>query len=309
MLKDFDIAYWNKKTIILYGAGRHGLLIAEGLKRAGIKDYKFCDRKHDENVLNPTDCVQYYKDANYIISSGDYCVEMYENLKKGGVDVRQIFLGRQLYNNGVDVMHSHKLREIARLYSYDVGLLKLKVQYDGGWHLNHLDIITTEICTLNCAFCGSLMPLYSHPQNISSEITLKALDHLLGSGCHIGTVDIIGGEPFLNQPLMKSILLKYKDNNQIAAFQTISNGTVVPDDETCNAMRENGRVYVIFSNYNELSTHQEEAAKKLDAYGIPYAILEQEDITLKDGTMWIDYGEVKHYDFPKTKHQTSPKIC
>lgn len=309
MFQDFSVARWNQKPIILYGAGQHGRIIAEGLKRAGIQDYKFCDRNFDENVLDPTDCIRRYRGANFIISSGEYCAEMYEILKNGGVEDGHIFVGGQLYCAGVDVLHSHKFREIPRLYSYSIGLQNLKAKCNGGWFLNHLDIITTEICTLNCAFCGSLMPLYEHPENISTDISLEALDHLLASGCYIGTLDIIGGEPFLNQPLMRSILQRYKDSEQIVAFQTISNGTVVPNDETCVAMQDNGRFYVIFSNYGELSKRQEEAAEKLDRYGIPYVILEKEDITSKDGTLWIDYGEVRHYDFPAEKHQKMFDMC
>ena len=73
----------------------------------------------------------------------------------------------------------------------------------------------TEICTLNCEACGSLMPLYKAPRNCNRDVVIESLDNLLSTGCHIGCIDLIGGEPLLNQELMREILLRYKDEERI----------------------------------------------------------------------------------------------
>lgn len=126
---------------------------------------------------------------------------------------------------------------------------------------------------------------------------------------HIGRINLMGGEPLLNQKLMREILLRYKDEEQIGFFQTITNGTIIPSEDTLTAMKSNGRFYVIFSNYGDLSRKQDEAVWAFSQYGIESVIIEEKDITSDNNTLWIDYGEVKHYSFSAEKHQKMFDEC
>jgi len=92
-------------------------------------------------------------------------------------------------------------------------------------------------------------------------------------------------------------------------FQTITNGTIIPNEDTLRAMRSNGRFYVIFSNYGDLSRKQDEAVRVFSQYGIESVIIEEKDITSNNNTLWIDYGEVKHYSFSEEKHQKMFDEC
>lgn len=309
MLNDFNIDEWNGKKIILYGSGRDGKIIADGLRKKNIHDFIFCDKvRKTEETIQPQECIE-FRDCNFIISSGKYCTEIYENLKSMGIKNENIFSGIDLYRRGRGFCKEIDFRKITSCMDYIGDIVWLRCHIMNGWKLFHLDITVTTSCTLKCKFCGSLMPYYSCKKDISDETTLRSIDYILQSGAYIKELVLIGGEPLLNQNLMIKILEKYSENPQIGNFQVITNGTIMPSTELCETMAETGKCYVIFSNYGALSKNQDEAVRLLHRYNIEATVIGDDYITLENGIQWIDYGEVKHYDFPNAKHQAMFDKC
>ncbi len=312
VLKDFNVDKWDKKTIVVYGAGKVGRQIGNALKSKEIDDFIYCDAYIEEDsfigkkIIRPESVSKF---SNIIIGSSYYIIDIYKKLQKLGINNNFIFTANNLFCESKRIDNRHSLVELNINHSYEQAISSLNAYLNDGYVIEHLDLIITEICTLNCEACGSLMPLYVKPQNCDEENVIKGLDALLKSNCYIKELCIIGGEPFVNQKLMKQILVKYKDNRQIATFMTISNGTLLPTKEVLTAMKSNGKFIVVFSNYGNLSKAQEKAVQLLDEYGIESAIETKEDIVGHEGRIWIDYGKVKHYDFKYDKHQNMFLNC
>lgn len=312
-IKDFEIEKWNGKKIIIFGCGIRGKEIGQELQKRNIENFCFCDSyKTGKDLLDKPvvglDAINQNTDVNFIIGSTKYCIEIYDTLIDSGIKEEAIYTAAKILEERAPKLEGYQF-DIPPKLIYRMNYLKLNAYINDGWVLEYLDTIITEICTLKCKACSSLMPQYKNPRNCDRNVVLQSFDNLLHSNCYIKTVKLLGGEPLVNQDFVQEMLIRYKDEAQIGCFQIITNGTIVPNEETLRAMRENGRCYVIFSNYGELSRKQEEAIKALEEYGIESVVERDEDITITNNTKWIDYGEVKHYQFPKEKHQKMFDTC
>lgn len=313
MIRDFDVKKWDGSEIIIYGAGYDGELIANKLSEYGINKFSFCDSYkvggfllgksiYDIDLLQNTQ-------SNIILGSSKYYVDIYKILKKKGIEDERIYTAYTILSSIAHDLNTHDLKKVGGNFKYEASDIVLKAFVNNGWYLGHLDVVITEICTLKCEACSSLMPLYKTPHNCDRAVVIESLENLLKSKCYIACLCLMGGEPLLNQSLLQEILLKYKDEKQIGFFQVITNGTIVPSKETLKAMRENGRLYVIFSNYGKLSRKQDEAIDALSEYKIEFALMCEKDIKAVDNTLWINYGKVRHYDFSEGKHQKMFEEC
>ncbi len=314
-MKDFDADQWNKKEIVIYGAGEHGEIIGQGLLNEGIDKFLFCDScPKKETLLGkevvPFELVKDKETVNFIIGSGKYCIEIYRKLTADGIDFNSIYSGKKLYMKGfLGVDFTHSFVGVPKRFYYGIAVTELNAFLENKYYLDHLDLVITEICTLRCESCGSLMPLYACPHNCNKDVLLESFDRLLQAGCSIGVVDLIGGEPLVNQALIVEILEKYRDDARIGAFQIITNGTIIPSMSTIEAMKKTGNFYAIFSNYGTLSKNQKEAVRLLNENGVETVVEQEEDITELNNTLWIDYGEVKHYNKNSEQHQKMFDNC
>ena len=106
--------------------------------------------------------------------------------------------------------------------------------------LLHLDLVITECCSLNCRDCSNLMQYYDHPCNLSSDEVINDLRKITGS-LKIGELNILGGEPFVNQKVLSAVLafLTEEKADRVDSINIITNGTIVPGEECINAMKNN----------------------------------------------------------------------
>lgn len=296
MIRDYTI---NKKDkIILVGVGRDSTVIKKGLCINGIKDYYLCDKKYTTNrEKNEIGYEDITKINNYvcIIASGKYCIEIYETLKDYEIQDEKIFTACSIYMSALDGKEIG-LEVVVSRFNYIRGINRLYEKCSGGWRLCNLDVFITEKCSLNCRYCCALIPQYKNPISYDYESIYEGVEYILETNCYFDSISIMGGEPFMNQKTMCEFLLKYKDNIQIATFQIITNGTIIPNDTTIQVLKELKNVYVIFSNYGKLSCNKDKAVQKLLENNIAVAIEETKDIKAENNTLWLDYGEVKKYN-------------
>lgn len=293
-----EYVFHPNSTIVLVGSGKNCEIIKSGLSKKGIANYYVCDKRFKTDIgskhISYND-IALLSDAEFIICSSKYCVEIYKKLKEYNVEDDKIFIAGELYKEGLDKKETD-LGDMSLRLSYFRGMSRLHEYLARGWRLNNLDVFITERCTLKCKNCCALIPYYDNPQNYSEEEIFEGLDNLLFMNCFVDSLSIMGGEPFLNQKLMCDILKKYKGNQQIATFQIITNGTILPSNDTINVLREIKNVYIIFSNYGNLSTKLGQTVKALIDNDIVVFIEKEKDILAEKNTLWLDYGNVRKYN-------------
>ena len=311
MIRFFDIDTWNGNQIVIFGAGKYGRIVGEILQEKNI-DFLYCDSNPDLDSISGKPCVSvdYLKNRNnidVIIGSYKYLEDIYNILDGIYGNENSIFLADNLLRD-YKWEKTNKIDNVAEHISFRFETMKFLAHKNEGWYLPHLDLIITEICTLNCKYCGSLMPYYTAPRNFQYDLT-NALDELLSSNCYVGELDIVGGEPLVNPRVIEHICDTYSDCERIGVFEMITNGTIVPDKSVVESFGRLKDKYVLFSNYGELSTNQGKAVELFESFNINVAVLEDEDIDNDGAREWIFYGKVQHYPFSNAKHQKMYENC
>lgn len=160
----------------------------------------------------------------------------------------------------------------------------------------HLDVVITECCTLRCRNCSNLMQYYHKPENLNADEVIASLRRLF-TAVRVSQLKILGGEPFVCQKILISLLeyLKEEALERFDELEIITNGTIVPSLECIKVMKEMPKLKVVFSNYGELSSRLEEFSGICEKEGIRYSILDEE--------FWWDFGDVKLKEEKERKTQ------
>lgn len=265
--KSFDENCINEYSkIIIYGASVYGELAYKGLvKMCGVHPDYFCDRasagntKYDIEIIHPDD-LEDYRDAIILIASADYFWEIKEFLDDMGCtnyyDL-ELILKQEFDRNEI----SH--RAVEMLDNLDIYIKTINNAPDSNKvHIVHMGFTVTEACTLKCKDCSFLMQYYQHPKNIDIEKYRYCFDRFLDIVDYITEIRPIGGEPFVN-PDMYKVLEWYYKNPKIGSLDVYTNGTIVPNDVTLNALKL-PKVKVHISDYGVVN--KERLEKVLDVF-------------------------------------------
>lgn len=160
-------------------------------------------------------------------------------------------------------------------YTYGVSL-KRKISYEEKerrFNIKFISVDITNKCTLNCKNCCALMPYQQNTsrKNMDIDKTMRSLEKVVDCVDFIPELSIIGGEPFLNSDLKKLLtnLNQDKYKRKIGNFLISTNGTIVPDLETMNAIRNlKNHIHIYISTYGKLSTRIYDLLKMCNQYGI-----------------------------------------
>jgi organic radical activating enzyme len=140
-------------------------------------------------------------------------------------------------------------------------------------YIASLNIVPSTICNLNCKGCLNFNPYIKKHVTYELDNLIEDVDILFAAIDIIGRFQITGGEPLLYPNLTD--LIKYiggNHRNKIVHFELVTNGTIIPSDEVCCALKQNS-VNVIADDYRksvELSTEKFPGViEKLKAYEIP----------------------------------------
>lgn len=272
-MQEFSRELWNGNTLVIYGAGKYGKFIGNGLIKLGIDNFIFCDKSRTgtlckKEIIKPEN-INDYPNSQFIVSSIGYGYYMVQTLHSFGINDTNIFLAVGIRDLGDDELS-----------------LEIEEEKRGFLCLKNFDLVVTQKCSLKCEKCSNLMQYYQNPLNCSDDVTIASLHSLCDAIKHVDVINILGGEPFVNQPLVTKILEEFRDEHKIGLFRIISNGTIVPGEECLKAMSDTPRLTVRLSNYGEVSRHINEAKKKFEKYGIDNTIFNL------DGE-WIDEGDLK----------------
>jgi organic radical activating enzyme len=132
----------------------------------------------------------------------------------------------------------------------------------------YLELCVTPRCTLRCRHCANLMQYY--PSELSKDYPLEklcaSLENFIACVDSIISLRILGGEPLLHKGL--PALLRYaRGSGKVGRISVVTNGTLLPDDDTLLAMKET-RAVMYISNYGDHSRKLDTLCKLLGNEGI-----------------------------------------
>lgn len=153
---------------------------------------------------------------------------------------------------------------------------------EDGRVIPYLPVYLTTRCTLNCAKCNNLMPLFKESAgDFSFEKTKEALDNILSVVKEIIFLELVGGEPFLNEKFEE--MLDYLANEKkIRQIIVVTNATVIPNDNIIKKLSDS-KVIVRISDYGMFDV-MSRFVSKLDKASVNMRV--QQDMK------WNDPGDI-----------------
>ena len=152
--------------------------------------------------------------------------------------------------------------------------------------LRRMDLVLTTRCTLRCEKCANLMQYYTNPCDVKLDIILESMRRLLTVIDGIGTVYVLGGEPFIYHQL-DEVIQFLKENNKVNEIRIVTNGTICPCDSNNSLWRNlsDEKVIVQISDYGELSRKKSEIINKCAKYHV--------NCEVEENKFFYDTGGIK----------------
>lgn len=141
-------------------------------------------------------------------------------------------------------------------------------------NLKRSGLCITKRCTLKCKLCGSYMPYYENPKDLEYDILAKIIDEYFSVVDTVGDFSLTGGEPMMHKDLGKIIAKVLEYRNQIEKLLILTNGTLLPNTETLDLLKENRELcQVTISHYGEVSCMADQLKELLYENQIPCRII------------------------------------
>lgn len=148
-----------------------------------------------------------------------------------------------------------------------------------------IDVCMTTKCDLRCKGCGSLMPMYEHPQDVEIELILNSLDKFFSVVDRVFRVNVIGGEPFI-YPHMDQVIEYLNKKEQVVSVVVPTNGTVMPDNPRLYEALRNPKNHVRISHYEAYDKRSGKLLERLRKENIYYTVKQFGENTY----LWYDFG-------------------
>lgn len=158
--------------------------------------------------------------------------------------------------------------------------------------MEHLGILVTTYCNLNCRDCADLIPKreqrHYELDHIISDMTI-----LLENVDYIKEVLVIGGETLL-YPQLSEVLDFCRSQQKIGKLIITTNGVVIPDEKLLDSFQKN-EVIIRISGYSEyIVTNRKKVLQKYRDRGLAIEDLEN--------MQWYDVGD------PEKRYRTEEKL-
>ncbi len=170
---------------------------------------------------------------------------------------------------------------------------------DDGQCIPNLDSIITTYCNLDCVECSNGIPYRKEKKHINMDKQINDLNLITGFR-PVSYCNIQGGEPLMN-PLFANWVRQHAENPKIAFITVATNGTIVPSDDACIAMRESGAIFRI-SNYGEISSKIDGLIKAATSKKVPCDIYAR-------AKSWVVCGELKRHGRNEANNRELAASC
>ena len=316
------IAGWPK--VVIYGAGALGRAVKDGLTSHGIHIAGFWDLRHAEmgtDVVDPYG-LGFPEDTLVIVCIGNtiYQPEIAKDLEAHGYCY---IFGDLVYQDlvcpldertGVDAdaclrgpcraIYCRKLSDIVKNHHPAKAMIPL--------FLHSVTVVINQVCSLSCKYCTSYMNQYpAHARiNFPEDEVISDIKRFFGAMDGVGTITVMGGEPFLH-PDLSDIIQAILDCGNFGVISISTSGTCKIKRNQLTSLRDK-RVNVSFSNYLDQITEKQQAifhanVGLLASMGIPHTIG-------APGPMWVipstlSVGDASIETLRKRKMDCNPVRC
>ena len=261
--------------VALYGRYPFGDGYIEQLLDAGVRVSALFDSSYSEQdsqkilqgiKVSSPEKLKEYKGILIICGNGHYW-ELEEYARECGVT--SILPYYFLYSHrGYSIEEYKNIYQIVNVANTHY----IKKNYPEKVFINSLELAITHRCTLNCEKCANMISYFESPKDADYESMKDSIYKILNANVYVSELRILGGEPFLNQELVKYLQLLQQFDN-IGLISIMSNGTLYPSKELTDCLRQKN-VYVTLSDYGYLSKNLQKIKELFEKEGILYRIYE-----------------------------------
>lgn len=204
------------------------------------------------------------------------------------------------YPMGISQIKKKRLRNILRMAFLPASVfLNIKYLNKSRNSIPHMNLVVTTKCTLRCKDCLHLIPYHKCPEDVPYEEIEKNIKKLVKFVDIIGTVTVLGGEPFVYKDIV-SVLKLLIEQNEVKRIIVTTNGTIVPSEKVLEILN-NPKVFVVVSNYGTVSRNVEQLKKTFKEYNVKYFAEPYHD--------WLDAGGRERRGYSAEKMQKMFEHC
>jgi len=260
--------------VILWGASFQGAAIGKKLLQLGVTIENYWDLRWEElNEVNGIKVIPPFTSENkenclVIVCIGNRVIQknLVINMKEHGY--RDFIYGDYLYmgllcpfnkKTGIKAKRCTGTMECRQIYCH-----RIKGILSGGFEsseellfLPSITLIVNQRCSLKCKHCTSYMNEYAMEERVdfSLEQICHDIDTFMGAVDMVGTITVMGGEPFMHPDISKIIEHLCKWNN-FGLISIATSGTYPIKAEQLEGLYDE-RVNISFSNYTPAITENQ----------------------------------------------------
>lgn len=291
MIRPFEInEIRSHKNIAIYGAGKFGRLALKELRNNGITPFFFIDRKAENETdmkeqgipVMTVDALPREEDTAVLIA----VLHAYPEAAAELVKIPNVTLFE--IGNLLDGCLENE-SQVEDLRKDQVSFYHWNAKMWNGrkpLFIRHCELVLTEHCSLRCRDCANMMQYYKKPEHIGYEGMIESFKRFIRCIDGLAELKLLGGEPLL-YPRFHDVLQEAVSYEKIYGINVITNGTILPDEETTLAMK-NEKVLVSISDYGEKSRKLKDLIELFDGNGIRYDQMKYEE--------WIDVGKPEYHE-------------
>lgn len=278
-------------SLIIFGAGRWGERLSQLCELNNISVACFCDESPDHfgtekngfPVFSLAQCLGQFQHPIFIISpkrkeiQGE--ISLFLEKQEGKIE----FYSITTFMQEISVLRSETVMD--KIWINRFKLDRYKNKESEVLYLQSIDLMITEQCSLKCKDCGHLMQYYSSPKHRKKEEIFAYLDRIDQVFDVIGGVQILGGEPLMNQEVYE--IVEYAQSKEsIETVHVVTNATILPKKEKMGKFNPT-KVDFVISDYENERQKIPEIRSLLGELGI--------SCDLASSGQWIDYADIKDY--------------
>lgn len=283
-MKSFGKENIGGRKIILFGGAMYGEIAYKMITSVyGGAVTAIIDNKLRELSWTNTKVIRFtelqgIQDADVLIcaaNSFELINKQLEKYRKKGIhvyDIRQILCDfKRLYTSDKCKFVSSylygelDLEEITERYNYYAGEAN---GYEKKIYLPYCVLCITNKCSLKCKNCAAFITHYEKREDYTLEYVKENLGKVLDAVDGIMELELMGGEPFLCKEF-NDILSWCIRQKKIRAVKIITNGTIVPEKDTWDILKDN-KVKLVIDDYGKYSYKFEEVVAGAEENGVRY---------------------------------------
>ena len=273
-----DYVRTTQLPVVIFGASLTGEVAVEQLQSKGIAVDRFCDNDKMKvghpfcgiEVVSAKKLADYYQDAIVLITT-KYILDAIEQLRDAGFK-KWAPQSEMLRGSEANIGHgiTRFEREYVEFAMESCVVSQSKYLDPEKLFLLSVDLMVTERCSLKCVSCSNLMQYYDRPVDVSVDESLIEIDDLCTVVDEINEVRVIGGDPFMNKNYHQ-VVAGLVNNPKVNKIVLYSNGVIIPKDDQIPALK-NSKVFVIITDYDDLSRNRDTIVKIFDEHKIAYHV-------------------------------------